>query len=183
MPVLTAAARTASAALGTTIFVMGVLTVLLLRSQLSMASGAEATPADPDELRASGASALEAALGPGGSGISFDVVQVSTLHAKPSGPRIELRSPDDQTKIVGETDEYQVGTAYSRGGVDHDVFWMEISVGPGAATFDESSLFARVLERDGKLNRTDSGGDSIVWRTMESWQTTAPTASGGIHLS
>jgi hypothetical protein len=31
------------------------------------------------------------------------------------------------------------------------------------------------------LNRTDSGGGSIVWRTMESWQSSATIASGGIH--
>jgi hypothetical protein len=35
--------------------------------------------------------------------------------------------------------------------------------------------------RTDTLNRPDSGGDSIVWRNMESWQTAASIASGGIH--
>jgi RHS repeat-associated protein len=35
--------------------------------------------------------------------------------------------------------------------------------------------------RDDILNRTDSSGGSIVWRTMESWQRAATTAGGGIH--
>ena len=32
-----------------------------------------------------------------------------------------------------------------------------------------------------RLNRPDSGGDSIVWRNMESWHKNALPASGGIH--
>lgn len=155
---LTVGARFASRVAGTVLFLTGLIGVVMLRSPLPLSPAAAGLPAGPEQLKASGAEGLDSALRAGGGGITFEVVQVSTLHTKAGGPRIELRSPDDQTKIIGETDEYQVGTAYSRGGVDHDVFWMEISVGPGAATFDKSSLFARVLERDGKLWRDDGIG-------------------------
>jgi hypothetical protein len=59
---------------------------------------------------------------------------------------------------------------------------------PGVAICEQDHTDERDCEdqkRKGNrsVNRTDFGGDSIVWRNMESWQTTATTASGGIHLN
>ena len=117
-----------------------------------------ATP-QPDALRQQAADSLDAALARGGSGIAFEVVQVSTLQAKPDGPRIELHDPADPTKVTGVADEYQIGTVLSRGSATGDAFWMEISIArDGKASFDSAELFARVLERDGKLWRDDGRG-------------------------
>jgi hypothetical protein len=122
-------------------------------------SAAGAGPTTPDAMKATAADSLDAALRPGGAGISFEMVSVSTLHAKPDGPRIQLYTPDDPTKILGETDEYLVGTVLSRGGVTADAFWMDMLVSPTkTADFETAELFARVLERDGKVWRDDGVG-------------------------
>ncbi len=59
----------------------------------------------------------------------------------------------------------------------HDAVGVVI-LGPRKKIEEHQRLIARKVDH---LNRTDSGGDSIVWRNMESWQTMATTASGGIH--
>lgn len=117
-----------------------------------------ATPA-PDALRTGAADSLEAALGPGGSGISFEVTQTSTLYAKEGGPRIQFSDPADPQTVTGIVDEHQVGIVLSRGGVTADAFWMEMSIAlDGRGDFSNAALFARVLERDGLLWRDDGIG-------------------------
>lgn len=115
--------------------------------------------AAPDALRLAAADSFEAAIGVGGSGISFEVVQVNTLRARPDGPRIEIREPADPQKVTAIVDEYQLGIVLSRGGVTADAFWMDMLIARGeAADFAAADLFARVLERDGKLWRDDGVG-------------------------
>jgi hypothetical protein len=114
----------------------------------------------PVELSSHGSDALEAALGPGGSGVAFEVSQQSTLYAKPEGPRIELRSADDPTTVIGIVDEHVIGTVLSEGGVTADAFWMEVrvSIDPASADWSEAGFFARVLEQNGTLWRDDGAG-------------------------
>lgn len=113
----------------------------------------------PDQLAALAADQLDAATAAAGPGYAFEVVQRSTLHAKPDGPKIELRSPDDPRTVTGLVDEFQVGTVLSRGGVTAEAFWMEMAIARGdEADFSAAELFARVLERDGKLWRDDGRG-------------------------
>lgn len=113
----------------------------------------------PSALASAAADSLDAALAPGGTGITFEVVQTSTLHAKPDGPRIELHDPADQSKVTGVVDEYEVGTLLSRGSATAAAFWMEIWIArDGQADFDNAELFARVIERDGTLWRDDGRG-------------------------
>lgn len=121
---------------------------------------AGANPVSPTELRAAAADALDTALAPGGRGFGFDVLQRTTLFAKPDGPKIELHTPEDPTTITGVVDEYAVGTILSRGAVTHDAFWMDISVAgqDQPADFSAAAFFARVLERGGKLWRDDGAG-------------------------
>jgi len=122
-------------------------------------SAAGAGPTTPDAMKATAADSLDAALRPGGSGISFEVVSVSTLHAKPDGPRIQLYTPDDPTKILGETDEYLVGTVSGGGGGAGGAFWMDRLDAPTkTADFGPAELLARVLEGDGKVWRDDGVG-------------------------
>jgi hypothetical protein len=142
-------------ALGLLVLIGAVAAIVLVRS----GAAAGAAPAAPEALRDAGAAGLEAALGPGGTGISFEVVQQSTLHAKTDGPRIELHDPADSTKVTGVVDEYQVGTVLSRGGATAAAFWMEMSISRDQkADFETAELFARVIERDGKLWRDDGNG-------------------------
>ena len=126
---------------------------------VAVRSGAAAAPASPEALRDGGAAGLDAALAPGGSGISFEVVQTSTIHAKPDGPRIELHDPADPTKITGVVDEYQVGTVLSHGGAKAGAFWMDISIARDQqADAETAELFTRIVERDGTLWRDDGRG-------------------------
>jgi hypothetical protein len=151
----------AMAALRAALTLMGLLVAVaaIVVVRTLAAPAAIGAPASPDALRDAAASSLEAALAPGGSGISFEVVQTSTLHAKPDGPRIELRDPADPQKVTGIVDEYQVGTLLSRGGATADAFWMDLSIDrDNEADFETAELFARVLARDGKLWRDDGIG-------------------------
>ena len=138
------------------------LLVLLLGGAAIVVVRTSAAPGvvpTPDALRDTGAEKLDAALAAGGSGIRFEVSQVSTLYAKPDGPRIELRDPADPQKVIGSVDEYQVGTVLSQGGATAEAFWMDMSIARGEqADFETAELFARVLERDGKLWRDDGRG-------------------------
>jgi hypothetical protein len=119
-----------------------------------------AAPGSVEALRTAAAESLEHAISVGGSGLSFEVIQRSTLYAKPGGPRIELRDPADPKTIIGVADQYEVGSILSRGGVTADAFWMELSVATKdqPANFSAAEFFARVLERDGKLWRDDGVG-------------------------
>lgn len=161
--VLRVAARAVSAGVGLAIIVVAIGLILLVRTQYGVPSafgGGQGTPMTADELRNAAAGSLEQAIGPGGSGISFDVVQHQTLHAKPDGPRIELRDPADPETIVGVVDEYQVGSILSRGGLTAEAFWMELSVASKdqPTEFSAATFFSRVLQRDGELWRDDGAG-------------------------
>ncbi len=63
---------------------------------------------------------------------------------------------------------------------DNPVVWSSSKTSPEKATRELVNEQAKMTAK-GYMNRTDSGGGSIVWRTMESWQRSAITASGGIH--
>ena len=160
--VLRAGARAVSAVVGLAIIVVAIALILLVRTQTGLPSAfglGQATSMTPDELRESGAAAIEGAIAEGGEGLTFEVVQRSTLYAKPNGPKIELRSPEDPKTVVGVVDEYQIGAILSRGGVTADAFWMDMLIARGEAIdFSSAELFARVLESDGKLWRDDGVG-------------------------
>jgi hypothetical protein len=153
------AARSAVALL---VLLIGAAAIVLVRTG-SVAGG---TPPSVDHLRTAAADSLETALGAGGSGIGFEVTQTNTLHAKEGGPQIEVTAPDDQTKVVGLVDEYQVSTIFSRGAVTPSVFWMEMRGSQAAMPdFSTADFFARVVDRSGELWRDDGIG---WYRTDES---------------
>lgn len=104
---------------------------------------------------------MATALGAGGTGFTFDVVQINTLYAKPGGPQILLRSEEDPAKVIAEVGEHRVNAIVSHGGVTADAFWMDIStVRPAGDPADLSvtDLYARVLERQGVIWRDDGDG-------------------------
>jgi hypothetical protein len=142
-------------ALGLTVLLLGVAGVVLVRAGGNLPGGIPG----PDALRTAAADSLEAALASGGSGISFEVAQTSTMYAKEGGPRIEFRDPANPDKVTGVADEYQVGIVLSRGGVTAEAFWVDMSIAlDGTADFSSAAPFARVLERDGLLWRDDGVG-------------------------
>lgn len=110
---------------------------------------------------AAAADAVDAAIAKGGTGLTFEVVQRNTLHAKPGGPQIALRAEDDRTKVVALVDDFYVNAMVSRGIVTGDAFWMFMRRGPAegqAADFERSEPVFSVIERDGALWRNDGDG-------------------------
>ena len=137
------------------VLLFGVAGIVLVRAGGNLPGGIPT----PDALRIAAADRLEAAIAPGGAGVGFEVTQVTTLYARPDGPRIELTAPDDPTKVISIVDEFQIGILLSRGGMTAESFWMDISIARGdTAEFSSADLFARVLEDDGKLWRDDGVG-------------------------
>ncbi len=107
------------------------------------------------------ADALAAAMESGGTGLTFEVIQRDSIHAKPGGPLIGVRDPTDPTRVVAEVEEAAVNTVITRGAVTADAFWMEMRLSPGSDLspfFDGSAFFARVIERDGVIWRDDGDG-------------------------
>ena len=126
----------------------------------SPAYAAVTLPGTATEQLAVAADALEAAMAKGGGGLTFDVVQRNTLHAKADGPLIGVRDPADPTRVIAEVDTYAVSAIVSRGAVTADAFWMEMRVAldKEAADFTAAGFFARVLARDGVIWRDDGDG-------------------------
>lgn len=139
--------------------------IILVRTQTavpsSLRAGAPPDTQTADDLRTTAASTLEAAIANGGTGLTFEVVQRNTLRAKPGGPQIEVRSPDDPRRVVDLVDELTVNAMASRGAVTADAFWMEMRFAPGSgeiADIGALPLTWRVLDRDGVLWRDDGDG-------------------------
>jgi hypothetical protein len=80
------------------------------------------------------ATAIEAALGKEGGGITFEIVQTQTIKARPDGPQLEIPDPKDPTKSLGWTDTEFVGTLIERGLATPKGFWSELIHGPEAGT-------------------------------------------------
>lgn len=122
-------------------------------------SGAQS--GSPAGLTATAADLLEAATAKGGAGYTFEIVQTSTISAKPDGPRIEIPDPVDVTKTLGFVDEYLFYSLIEHGSVTPDGFWSEIRVGPQPGErpdFDGAELRRSALVRDGVGWRNDREG-------------------------
>jgi hypothetical protein len=109
------------------------------------------------------ADAIETALGKGGGGITFEIVQTQTVKARPGGPLLEITDPADPNKVLGSTDTQFVGTLIERGFATPEGFWSELIHGPepGAeAAFElaKSEPARAALVRDGKRFRNDGAG-------------------------
>ena len=59
-------------------------------ARLAMGLNAGVTAVEPTELMVAAAAALEDATRPGGPGYRFEIVQTSTMVAKPDGPKIPI---------------------------------------------------------------------------------------------
>jgi len=107
------------------------------------------------------ASAIAAALEPGGLGISFTIVQHTTVHARPGGPLIAVADPADPRKVVGQTDTASQASCIERGGVSSDGFWMELRDGPvgdAAPDFANGPYEFGAIVKAGKTYRSEGVG-------------------------
>jgi hypothetical protein len=116
----------------------------------------------PAELTSAAADLLEAATAKGGSGYRFEIVQRSTITARPGGPLIEVPDPIDRTKSLGTTDAYYLIGLVETGFVTPAGFYAELRAGPATpdATVDleAGELAFRALVRDGTTFRDDGLG-------------------------
>lgn len=126
-----------------------------------LTGGAGALPAAA--LTALAAEELERALATGGGGITFEIVQTSTITAIDGGPLVEIPDPTDRTKSLGEAERYVMGTLIERGFATPDGYWMEFLHGPepGAEVgfdTDKAPVSRQALVRDGQQFRNDGEG-------------------------
>jgi hypothetical protein len=127
-----------------------------------------ATDASAQTRMSAAATVVETAMGMGGGGITFEIVQTQTMHAKAGGPLIEIPDPTDRTKTLGSTDTLPVGTLIQRGFATPAGFWSELIHGPtpGAeAGFDLSRVepARQALVSKGTWYRNDGDG----WHTTD----------------
>lgn len=119
-----------------------------------------------ENLKASAADVLAAALVKGGSGITFEIVQRSTIEARVGGPRIAVPDPTDASKTIAQADEYFLSALTQRGIAVADGFYAELRAGPRP---DEEAdwggeIRLQALARDGKVYRNEGRG----WYETES---------------
>jgi hypothetical protein len=105
----------------------GLLVLVRGHSQVLVAAGAGPDPAD---RMAGAATILDQKTAAGGAGFTFEILQRSTIHARPGGPQIEIPDPVDPHKSLGFADTYDVGALIERGAVIPAGFTMEMRTGP-----------------------------------------------------
>ena len=113
------------------------------------------------ELQATAAEAIERAVAAGGAGITFDIVQRSTLHARPGGEPLEMPDPADPQRTIA-VDAVAASTYLERGALTPDGFHSEIRRGPDdplrTPDWDGTPMELAALVRDGKTYRNDGTG-------------------------
>jgi len=128
---------------------------------VTLLGGAER--ASTQQLTATAAEELDQALTGAGTGIEFEIVQTSTITARPDGPLVDIPDPTDRAKTLGTAERYVMGTLIERGFATPDGYWMELIHGPapGAeADYDLASaqVSRQALVRDGIAYRDDGEG-------------------------
>jgi len=117
----------------------------------------------PDQLKAAAADTLEAATAKGGSGYAFEIVQRSTVTARPGGPAVPVFDPaDPRGKPIGETDRSYLIGLVETGFVTPAGFSMEMRAGPPSpeakVDLTGGQLIFRALVKDGATYRDDGRG-------------------------
>ncbi len=115
----------------------------------------------PDELKGAAADILERATREGGSGYTFEIVQRSTINARPGGPPLAI-DPGETRKDPGLAETYPLATYLESGMVTPDGYWAEIRRGPDDPTakpdFATGPVEMAALVRDGTTWRDDGSG-------------------------
>jgi hypothetical protein len=149
--------------LGRIAVVLVVLAAALAAREITQgAGGIDPTGLTADQLKTLAANQLEAATANGGSGYEFEIVQTSTMKAKPGGPRINIPDPENGRVIIGQADEYLAYVLLERGVVRPAGFWSEIRAWPiadeGPPVWEKAELRRSALVRDGVAWRNDRDG-------------------------
>lgn len=115
---------------------------------------------DPTDITAAAADLLEDTTKPGGSGYRFQIVQTSTMMAKPGGPRIAV--PDPLTRgTLRMADTYFLNAIIEQGVVRPDGFWSQMRAGPAdgdSPDWTAAHIMYEALVRDGGRWRNDGDG-------------------------
>ena len=127
----------------------------------------------PDELKAAAATLLDGTTAKGGTGYRFEIVQRSTILAKPDGPKIEDPDPIDRTKTLGLADEYYLIGLTETGYVTPDGFTMEMRQGPTSAAAKVDLAAGQLLFRALSTKATTYRDDGDGW-----YETTSPPGIG-----
>lgn len=90
---------------------------------LALTSGVE--NATPEQLSEIAADALETATAPGGTGYRFEIIQTSTIVAKPGGPLVSVPSEAGRGS-AGTTERYFLNSLIERGVARPDVSRVKI---------------------------------------------------------
>jgi hypothetical protein len=114
----------------------------------------------PEQLTAAAADKLEDTTKAGGSGYRFEIVQTSTMVAKPGGPRIPI--PDPVTRgTLRMADTYYLNALLERGVARPDGFWSQMRAGPSEGAKPDwtgAPILYEALVRGGERWRTDGHG-------------------------
>ena len=129
---------------------------LTSRPALTFGAGASSVPV----AQASSASVLAKALAPGGSGITFQVVQTSEVHARAGGSLIPVLDPRDPSKAASYADSVPSVSMVESGIATPDGFYAELMDGPspGASPDWAGKPRYRALATGGKVYRDDGSG-------------------------
>jgi hypothetical protein len=76
-------------------------------------------PASPGLAMADAAARLEAKIANGGPGYTFEILQRSTIHARPGGPLVDIPDPNDRHKSLGLAESLELGSLVERGAGPH----------------------------------------------------------------
>ena len=115
----------------------------------------------PDELKGAAADILERTTRNGGSGYTFEIVQRSSINARPGGPLVDIPDPNDRHKSLGKTASYDLATYIERGSAAPTGFWLEVRDGPtkdGAPDFEGATYELGTIVRDGITYRNEGKG-------------------------
>lgn len=114
-----------------------------------------------EDLKQLAADHLENATAKGGTGYAFEIVQTSTITARPGGPLIDIPDPANGRVIIGQADEYPYYSLLEHGVVTPSGFWSELRswpVGAGEPNWDKAELRRSALLRDDASWRNDRDG-------------------------
>lgn len=140
--------------------VIGAIVIALPRGLPATLAVGAPTPASPELALTAAADRLEQKIAKGAPGYTFEIVQRSTIRARPGGPRIEIPDPIDRNKSLGFADTYEVGALIERGAVTPAGFTMEMRTGPAPgkpADWTAPYQFG-VISTGGKTFRDDGAG-------------------------
>lgn len=153
-------ARAAEIAVTAVALAAFIVLLIFVRGRTGPLPAGAQLPTEPAARLAAAAALLEVSTAAGRPGYTFEIVQRSTITARPGGPKIEIPDPTDRSKSLGLADTYDVGALIERGAVTPDGFWMEMRTGPAAGKDPDwtSAYQFGAISKGGATFRNDGVG-------------------------